>query len=77
MNIMVVLKNIIKKNDYIQAEYYPENSPKKGFMKIRIPDFTVIEHDNASSISASHVRRELIELSSQKIIPKQKTVLWY
>ena len=74
---MVTLKRIKKENDYIEAEYYPENSSKKGYMKIRIADKSVVEHKNASVISAPHVKKTLIRLSSLEHIPEQKTVLWY
>lgn len=77
MSIMVVLKNINRGNDYIEAEYFPDNSSKKGFMRIRVSDSVVVEHQNASMTSAPHVKKELLKLLSQKKIPKQKTVLWY
>lgn len=74
---MVTLKKIKKEKGYIEAEYYPENSSKKGYMKIRIADKCVVDHENASIVSAPHVKRTLIRLSSLERIPEQKTVLWY
>ena len=56
---MVILKNIKKVSDSISANYYPEGKEPAGFMKIRIPDGEIVEHENASMFAAPHVRREL------------------
>lgn len=77
MNTMTVLKNISKVDNTIEAEYYPENMDKKGFMKIDMITGKVIEHISASSISASHVKRELKRLSTLENIPTEKTLIWY
>lgn len=74
---MVVLKNIKMNKDTIEAEYYPENTNDKGFMKIRCTDGSIVEHDSAGYVGAPHVKRELIRLSSSKDVPKEKTVMWY
>lgn len=58
---MVILKNIKKTNNMISADYYPEGKEPKGFM--RIEDGKVIEHENASSFAAPHVRNELKRLA--------------
>ena len=54
MNIMVILRNIKKTDNSISTDYYPEGEKLKGFMKIRIKDGEILEHDNASSFSAAH-----------------------
>lgn len=72
---MVILKNIKKTNNMISADYYPEGKEPKGFM--RIEDGKVVEHENASSFAAPHVRNELKRLAKRENPPTEKTVLWY
>lgn len=74
---MVVLKNIKKTQHEICAEYYPEGKEPKGFMRMRISDGEVMEHEMSGMMSASHVRRELVRLAGLEKPPKEKTVLWY
>ena len=74
---MVILKNIKKTNDTISADYYPEGKEPKGFMKMKLKDEEIIEHDNKSSFAAPHVRYELLRLAKMDNPPKEKTVLWY
>ena len=74
---MVVLKRIKKTDDTISADYYPEGKEPKGFMRIKADDGVVIEHDNASSFAAPHVRMELLRLARKDNLPAEKTVLWY
>ena len=69
---MVILKNIKKTNNMISADYYPEGKEPKGFM--RIEDGKVIEHENASSFAAPHVRNELKRLARMDNPPVEKTV---
>lgn len=76
-NIMVILKNIKKVSDSISANYYPEGKEPAGFMKIRIPDGEIVEHENASMFAAPHVRRELKRIAKMDNPPKEKTVIWY
>lgn len=72
---MVILKNIKKTNNMISADYYPEGKEPKGFMRIEAGK--VIEHENASSFAAPHVRNELKRLARMDNPPVEKTVLWY
>lgn len=75
---MVVLKKIRKTESEISTEYYPEGNKPKGFMKMRLLDGEVIEHDGSEySMAPTHVKRELLRLSQMKDPPKEKTVLWY
>ena len=69
---MTVLKNIQKTIDSISADYYPEGENPKGFMKIRLSDGEIIEHENVSSLSAPHVLFELRRLSKLIIHQKKK-----
>lgn len=74
---MVILKNIQKTKDSISADYYPEGKGPKGFMKIRLSDGEVMEHENVCSVSAPHVLYELRRLVERDSLPTEKTVLWY
>lgn len=76
-NIMVRLKNIKKTNEYITAEYFPEDGEKRGYMKVRCSDGEIIEHINAGMCSAAHVRRQLYEFASRNDVPSEYTVMWY
>lgn len=75
---MVTLKNIIKTENDISADYYPEGIEPKGFLRIGLSDTEVIEHiGDPCSMAPAHVRSELIRLSKSDNIPSEKTVLWY
>lgn len=73
---MVVLKDIKKTASDISADYYVEDAPPKGFMKIRISDGEIIEHEDGGYGSA-HVKRELERLARLDDLPTEKTVFWY
>lgn len=73
---MVILKNIEKTNNDISADYYIEGREPKGFMRVRISDEEVLEHENAG-YGSSHVRSELRRLAKMDNPPREKTVLWY
>ena len=74
---MVILKNIEKTKDNISADYYPEGKEPKGFMKIRVIDQEVVEHEMSSMVAATHVRDELRRLAKMDNPPKEKTISWY
>lgn len=63
----------------ISADYYPEgNEKQKGFMKMRLSDGEVLEHEgDECSMAPAHVRMELERLSKLDNPPKEKNVLWY
>lgn len=73
---MVVLKNIKKTQNDISADYYIEGAEPKGFMKVRISDGEIMEHENAG-YGSSHVMNELKRLADLDNPPAEKTVLWY
>lgn len=77
MNIMVILKNITKTENNISADYYPEGRSEKGFMSMNLKDEEIVEHHNASSFAAAHVRLELKRLAKMEQPPKEKILLWY
>lgn len=74
---MVILKNIKRTEDNISADYYPEGKGLKGFMKMRLSDQKIIEHEVSGMVAAPHVRYELIRLAKVDNLPKEKAVLWY
>ena len=78
---MLVLRNIEKKTDRIEADYYPENQEAKGHLCIGLPDESVIRHIPVPgyeySAAASHAKKELIRLAKLNHLPKEKIVMWY
>ncbi len=74
---MVVLKSIKKAEHDISADYYPEGKEPKGFMRIRLKDNEIIEHEKASAFAAPHVWYELKRLAKLDDPPEEKKVLWY
>lgn len=73
---MVILKNINRTDIDISADYYIEGREPKGFMRLRIADGEIIEHQN-TGYGSSHVRRELERLARTDNPPVEKIVLWY
>lgn len=73
---MVILKNIKKTQNDISTDYYIEGTGPKGFMKVRISDGEIVEHENGG-YGSSHVMNELIRLGKMGNPPTEKTVLWY
>ena len=59
------------------ARTVTEGKEPAGFIKIRIPDGEIVEHENASMFAAPHVRRELKRIAKMDNPPKEKTVIWY
>ena len=74
---MVILKNIIKTENNISADYYPEGRTEKGFMSMDLKNEEIVEHHNVSSFAAAHVRLELKRLAKMEQLPKEKILLWY
>ncbi len=78
---MVILREITKSNDTIQADYYPEGDSSKGHLTVDISTGEILVHESAigyeNSTVSYHVKKALIRLASLNEIPKQKTVMWY
>ena len=73
---MVILKNIKKTKTDISADYYIEGREPKRFMKMRISDEEIIEH-NSTGYGSSHVKYELERLAKLDKLPAEKTVFWF
>ena len=73
---MVILKNIKKTQNDISADYYIEGTEPRGFMKVRISDGEIVEHENGG-YGSSHVMNELMRLGKMENPPTEKTVVWY
>ena len=73
---MIILKNINKTDVDISADYYIEGREPKGFMRLRLADSKVVEHENAG-YGSIHVKYELKRLAAMDNPPTEKTVLWY
>ena len=78
---MLVLRNIKRKGNVIEANYFPEASNAKGFISLSILDGEVIIHvcpkGHEFSPSAAHAKKALIRISTLEDLPKEKTVMWY
>ena len=73
---MILLKNIRKMKDSISADYYLEGKDPRSFMKIRISDGMITEHENPK-YGYSHAKNELERLAELENPPTERTVLWY
>ena len=81
---MVLLKNIKKTDDYIEADYYPEATDAAGHIRIgndkNVISVSYSEEDNSVLRSYFvHARkrlRELLDVESNSV-PKETVVMWY
>lgn len=55
-NIMVILKNIKRTENSISTSYYPEGKEPKGFMKMRVFNEKIVEHESVSMFAVVHVK---------------------
>ena len=78
---MLVLREIKKENENISARYYPENGSESGYICISLNGGGTIKHTPAKgyeySTCFSHAKKELLRLSSKKVLPTEKTIIWY
>lgn len=84
--IMVRLKNINKTKDYIEWDYYPEDSKEYGYIKMSLTDFEIMEerlhyldkkragYTIYKRMSKNHLIRKI---KNNETIPKEITVMWY
>ena len=85
--IMVRLKNINKTKDYIEWDYFPEDSKENGYIKMSlINDFEILEEKlhtldkkySATKPYKTHSKNHLINrIENNELIPEEITVMWY
>ncbi|MEG1336558.1 MAG: hypothetical protein RSC99_09110 [Clostridiales bacterium] len=79
---MIKLINIKRNDKFIEAEYLPENSKEKGYIKIELESGEVIEskrspYEDEYYEHFSQAKRELKRLAKEKELPKESLVMWY
>ena len=82
---MLKLVNIVKNDDYIEADYIPENSTEMAHVRYSITtgkgDFDLV--DGYSGVYGRHaiegLKRTISELESggRKELPEERLVMWY
>ncbi|MBR3870469.1 MAG: hypothetical protein IKJ17_03100 [Clostridia bacterium] len=78
---MLRLVNIKKTNDYIEANYIPEDCESSGFVRMYLNDDKIISetvegYETTYPSMAIKGLKNILE--SQKCeIPKEKVVMWY
>lgn len=75
---MLILRNIKKGDNTIEADYY-DIDDNKGHMKISLPDGEIIEHEKIFEVAygSSHVRRDLLRTAKLDKMPEKRVVRWY
>lgn len=77
---MVKLKNIVKKDNIISCDYFPENGVESGHLEI---DFTnrktilVTDAVVGDNFYVQHARNALLELAKKTEVPKERNIVWY
>lgn len=78
---MVLLKNIRRGEDYIEADYYVEEDPGCGHIRVRLSDGKRIQliyaPGNEYSTAPAHAHKRLLELAEMDPLPEESTVYWY
>lgn len=82
---MLKLVNIVKNNNFIEADYIPESSNKKAHAKLNLItdeiSAEIIEEYGSmySRMAVNGLKRILDEINVGKIgeIPKERIVMWY
>lgn len=75
---MVILKNIIRNNNIISADYYSEGDfSERSFMSLNLDTEEVIENVGTSFMAPAHVMEWLIENKDLSSFPEEKTLSWY
>lgn len=80
---MLILSNINKTNEYIEANYSPEDSNELAFIKVNYHNGDVLEgkktvFEEDSNTYASHAKFKLIELAKDgRTVPHEYRVVWY
>ena len=79
---MLRLKNIVRNDKQISADYYPENSDEKGYICVDIQTGNVLcckkstfdQNLGSYSYHAAQALRNLLPLIQ---IPSERLVMWY
>ena len=78
---MLVLRNINKKDNIIEADFYPEDGKEYGHIKVDLITGKYISLDLAKgyehSTCPSHAKRELIAMAKMEEFPVERVVMWY
>lgn len=85
MNLMLKLTDIKVKNEYIEAHYTPEDSLKKGFLRLdgkdKVIDSLIVEgYERTYPFMAKKALKEIsdsVKSNPNYEIPKEKIVMWY
>lgn len=69
-------------DEYISADYFPEDGKEKGYLKVRLDNFDVVkknttQKDGKFGIYLSKARIGLISYVENGEIGSEKTVMWY
>lgn len=80
---MLELQNIKSNGKYIQADYVPEGSNEKGFVKVDTASGDIVEstttaHDGRLNGYLFHAKKALTRLADAKNdLPEKHMVMWY
>ena len=80
---MVTLINIKKTDEYIEANYIPEDTGEEGYIKMRLSDREVVERTLTPSDGTVlrsyfvHARNGLIQILEESASPEKWVVMWY
>jgi len=74
---MLVLKNILRKDSYIEADYYPEAQGKKYKVTVNLETGEVDDHGSRASGYLIHAKNKLLRLAKLETLPKEATEIWY
>lgn len=79
---MIKLDNITIKENIIMCDIYPEDSIKKGILKVdfttkEILEYTLPENYEYCKNHISHAKNFLLEMIESGTILKTKTIMWY
>ena len=81
---MVKLKNIERNGDFIWCDYYPENQPESGFIKVDLSNEKIVERiaapyekSNESTIYSHYAMLKLIDIQNIRPLPEITGAAWY
>jgi len=77
---MLTLKNIKIKNNFAEADFYPENSEHHGHIIINLKDEEIEKIKMVkgySDMHAAHAIQALIEMAKTNDTRTERLVMWY